>query len=300
MYFIFSIINAELRKGFYFSKYIYIFDLKKYDLNIFDEPGGKSRLPNIELNHIWTVVDKPTYDAIKNSDFIKSFAYSYEQSNSADGQTGWQGFYIRGKHTFLEIFYPQERYKSTGLSGIGLGFDKQGSLKEFFMSSFRTQFSNAQLATFKRDDVPWFDYIAVDGSYFGEGHSFWVMEYSSNYFKDNNHDISREHYNASSFDADKPLVDITGFSLALNPIDQKTLISYLTGVGMHTTGKNEFTTDGGIRVKITDESETQKGIYNITFSLSKTIVPSHIVRLGNSEILLDINEVTWKFYRNEF
>jgi hypothetical protein len=126
------------------------------------------------------------------------------------------------------------------------------------------------------------------------------MEYSSNYFKDKNHDISRQHYNASSFDADKPLVDITGFSLALNPLDQKTLISYLTSVGMYTTGKNEFTTHGGVNVKITDESKTQKGIYNITLSLSQVIDPAHIMLFGNSAIVLDKKEATWVFKRSDF
>lgn len=250
-------------------------------------------MPSIELNHIYTVVNRPTYDAIKNSEFIKEFAHTYEQRNSADGQIGWEGFYIRGKHTFIELFYPQERYKNIGISGIGLGFDHKGSLKECF-KSFQKKFSNAQYESFTRNGEAWFNYIAVNGSYYGEGHSLWIMEYSPDSFKENKENISRQHYNATAYEPTKSLQDITGFSIALKPEDQKTLTSYLKQSGMTAVKPNVFINNAGIRIEISNESATEKGIYKINLLLNKTSA-IHFIQLGNSQLKIEGKHATWQF-----
>jgi hypothetical protein len=248
----------------------------------------------IELNHIWTVVNNPTYEAIKNSPFIKELAYGYEQANTADAQIGWEGFYIRGKHTFIELFYPQERYKNEGLSGIGLGFDQLGSLKDFF-KSFQKKFPTALYESFTRKGAPWFDYVAVNGSYYGEGHSLWIMEYAPDYFQENKQDVSREHYNRASFDPAKLLQDITGFSIALNPADQETLASYLTQCGMSKETPHVFKNASGVRIEITDESTSQKGIYKIDLLLNKALPVLESMQLGNSQIEIEGNRAFWHF-----
>ncbi|MGV3610702.1 MAG: DUF5829 family protein [Fluviicola sp.] len=59
--------------------------------------------PSIRLNHLWIALDSTTYQAIRNSDFLKSgFAYSMEKQ-----LTYWEGFYIIGKNTYLELFHPK-------------------------------------------------------------------------------------------------------------------------------------------------------------------------------------------------
>lgn len=245
------------------------------------------------------VVDRLTYEAIKNSEFLRQFVYSYEQRNTADGQIGWEGFYIRGKETFLELFYPQERYEVVGLSGIGLGCDVKGDLRKFFIDYFKKQFPNAHYSTFERQGVPWFDYVSVGGSYYGEGHSFWVMEYAPACFVDNQNDISRAHYNARAFDPKKPLIDITGFSLALNSIDQNTISGYLASTGMSSPRSNIYVNKSGVKIEVAKESKTQKGIYEITFSLTNASFSVDKIMLGNSEIVVNQNKAIWRFFRRE-
>lgn len=254
----------------------------------------KEAMPKIELNHIWTVIDRTTYDAIKEASFMKSFAQCYEQTNTADGQTGWEGFYIRGKNTFIELFYPQERYKKVGLSGIGLGFDQLGSLRQC-LNTFQKTYPKAEYQSFTRKGEPWFDYVSVNGSYYGDGHSLWIMEYSPNYFQENKHDISRQHYNKAAYDPIKHFQDITGFSVALNQADQKTLSDYLTLSGMTRVTPNIFRNAANIEIKIVDESPTQKGICQLNLALNNPFSSSEPLHLGNSVIEFEGTQATWHF-----
>jgi hypothetical protein len=251
-------------------------------------------MPQIELNHIWTVLDKPTYDAIKQASTVNSFANTYEQANTADGEMGWEGFYIRGKNTFIELFYPQERYKKAGLSGIGLGFDKLGNLQECF-KTFQKSYSQAEYQSFTRNGAPWFDYLSVNGSYYGDGHSLWIMEYSPDYFQENKHDVSRQHYNKAAYDPSKHLQDITGFFIALNKKDQKTLKDYLSLSGMKRIESNTFRNAANIEIKILDESPTQKGICEINLLFNDPYPTSEPLHLGNSVIEFSGKTATWLF-----
>lgn len=251
-------------------------------------------MPHIELNHIWSVVNRSTYEFIKNSPFIKELAYCYEQTNAADGQIGWEGFYIRGKHTFIELFYPQERYKAVGLSGVGLGFDQHGNLKNCF-KSFKEKFPKAEYQSFKRNGAAWFDYVAVNGSYYGNGHSLWIMEYSPEYFSENQNDVSREHYNKAAYDPEKLLQDITGLSIALSSQDQEILSSYLIQSGFKKSLGKIFTNSSGINIQILDESSSQKGICQIKLILNRSQSTKQIIQLGDSILEIEGDKATWNF-----
>lgn len=251
-------------------------------------------MPPIELNHIWTVVNKPTYAAIKKSPLIKELAYCYEQANSADGQIGWEGFYIRGKNTFIELFFPQERYKSIGLHGIGLGCDHHGDLKKYF-HSFKNAYPTAEYQAFTRNGEAWFDYVADNGSYYGDGHSLWIMEYSPDYFQENKEDVSREHYNKASYDPHKLLLDVTGITIALKRSDQMTLSAYLVQSGMESAGSNIFKTHSGITITIINESTSQKGISLIQMALNKSMPSTEPLFIGSSRLEYSGHTANWHF-----
>lgn len=247
----------------------------------------------VQLNHIYVVIDKKTYELIKNSDLISSFASTYEQKNFADKQVGWEGFYIRGKNTFIELFYPQERYPTIGISGIGMGVDTKGALNNI-LERMKNEHSDVKKGNFSRNGKLWFEYLAVNDSYFYERNSFWIMEYASECFSENFKDISRAHYNAEKYDPKKPLLDVKGFSIALKPEGMAILSSYLKSSGLFEQDHSYITSENVI-IKLSEEDEHHKGIFQINFSLNNHFKESRSYHLGNSKLTFDGQNGFWTF-----
>lgn len=249
----------------------------------------------VQLNHIYLVVDKETYEIIKNSDFIHSLAFTYEQKSSADKQVGWEGFYMRGKNTFIEFFYPQERYPAVGISGIGMGVDYKGAL-DSIAERLQKDLPNLKKGHFTRNGKSWFEYLAVNDSYFYEKNSFWVMEYATEYFLENSEDISRAHYNAEKYDFNKPFLDIERFAIALKPEGLANLSAYLKILGLSVQGDSYLTSEN-IEIQLLEEDECRKGICQIDFSLREHFLENYSCRLGNSMLTIHGDKGSWIFFK---
>lgn len=249
----------------------------------------------VQLNHIYTVVDKETYENIKQSDLINSLAFAYEQKNFADNQIPWEGFYIRGKNTYLEFFYPQERYPRIGISGIGMGIDTKGGL-DAVLQELRKDHPNAKKGYFSRHGKPWFAYVAVNDSFFFEQHSYWIMEYASEHFSENSDDVSRAHYNEDKYDPKKFLSDIESFSIGLKTEGKCILSSYLKGSGLDVDDFN-YTTLENVVIRLSEETASHKGIFEIEFSLIRPFEDGSF-RIGNSALTLQGKKGTWTFFGN--
>lgn len=250
----------------------------------------------VQLNHLYLVVDEGTYQAIKEAGFIHSLAYTYEQKNKADGEEGWEGFYIRGKNTYIEFFYPQDRYPRVGISGIGLGVDREKDLETAY-DMFKADHPAAQKGHFSRKGKAWFDYVTIKDGYYYDKHSFWIMAYAADCFSENKEDVSRSHYNKDMYNSDKPFLNITGFSIALEPKGLVLLESYLKSVGF---SKNDqgYVTGEGVHIYLREEDETHQGIYEITFTLHPLPNPVMKLDLGSSQLKIDHDKATWSFFKN--
>lgn len=249
----------------------------------------------VQLNHIYLVIDQKTYDAIIKSDLLQLLAYTYEEKNFADAQIGWQGFYIRGKNTFIEIFSPQPRFPNVGIAGIGMGVDRKGDLNQVF-EAFKTDYSEAKKGIFTRSKKRWFEYVAVDGSYFYEKHSFWIMEYASDCFKDDVSDVSRARYNIEKYDPTKPFLDIERVSLALKQSALDKLSQLLQTSGLSLQGLTCSTSEN-IEICLVEEDESRKGIFQIDFSLTENFQEDNFqLNIGNSVIELYGKKGRWIFH----
>jgi hypothetical protein len=259
----------------------------------FENP--KVLMETVQLNHIYLVVDKETYESIKRSELIKSLVCAYEQKNSADNQVAWEGLYIRGKDTYVEFFYPQERYPKIGISGIGMGIDSKGGL-DAILERMKEDHPKMTKGWFRHNGKPWFEYIAVNDSYFFESNSYWIMEYASEHFSVNPNNVSRAHYNEKKYDPIKPFLNIEGFSIALKPEGLEILSSYLKSSGLN-AHDHIYSTSENVGIELSEEDETHKGIYQINFSLNQYFQDgSH--RIGNSILILEGKKGIWTFFAN--
>ncbi len=247
-------------------------------------------MQDVQLNHIYLVVDRKTYESIKNSDFIHSLVCTYEQKNSADGEVEWEGFYMRGKKTFIELFCPQERYPAIGIAGIGLGVDVRGALDLLL-----EKVPHFKKGTFSREGKPWFSFLTVEDIYFYEHNACWVMEYAPEYFPEEPADVSRVRYNADRYDPNKPFLDIDGFSIALKPEGLELLSSCLNNFGLK-AADGSYETSEKIEIRLSEESCEQKGIYQIDFSLRDACLDGYSGRLGNSLLTIRGDRASWIFF----
>lgn len=247
----------------------------------------------VQLNHIYLVVDKETYESIKGSELINSLGFTYEQKNSADNQVSWEGFYIRGKDTYVEFFYPQERYPRIGIAGIGMGVDCKGDL-DAISERLKKDHSKTIKGCFSRNGKPWFEYVAVDDSYFFERNSYWIMEYASEHFSVNPNDVSRAHYNEEKYDPIKPFLNVEGVSVALKPEGLEILSSYLKSSGLKAQN-HRYSTSENVEIELSEEDEVHKGIYQISFSLNQYFQDG-TYRIGNSTLILQGKKGIWTFF----
>lgn len=259
---------------------------------IFGQVSPKVLMQTVQLNHIYLVVDRETYESIKSSDLIASLAFTYEQKNSADNEGWWEGFYLRGKNTYIEFFYPQERYPKLYTFGIGMGVDRQGALDEV-SERLKKDHPATQKGHFSRNGNPWFEYVAVNDSYFFERNSYWIMEYASAYFSENSKDVSRAHYNEGKYDPEKPFLNVEGLSIALPSEPREVLSSYLISSGL-SGHENVYSTSEHVKIELSEESERHQGIYQIHFSLNRWF-PEGSYQIGNSLLILQGKKGIWTF-----
>ena len=181
-----------------------------------------------------------------------------------------------------------------GISGIALGTQTLGHLQGV-LQAFSSSYPSAQIGNFSRSGRSWFDYVCVEDSFFQEKHSFWIMEYSPNCFDENKQDISPLHYNANRFDPTRPFVDVTDFSIALNPIGLAKLTSYLSICDLVRLEEFCFQTRAGIKIHLSEETSERKGIFRICFSLSDGILNSISLSMGRSNLEIENQQGEWHF-----
>jgi hypothetical protein len=138
---------------------------------------AQDKKPEVHLNHAFIVPDVETYEAIRNSEFVKQFAVWEERTTHRKDIT-YTGFYLYGRHTYFEFLKPDER-TPIGTSKIAFGVDRSGDLdllqKRAEAAGIKTEI-NTITRSFNGKDVDWFrslDRKDEGGSILG----IWTLEY---------------------------------------------------------------------------------------------------------------------------
>src|ERR1700722_8602123 len=85
-------------------------------------------LPIVSFSHFYVDLDKDTYRALQESPEMLSFA-DHELAHKNDGHSEYTGFYIRGRHTYMEFFGdPVPEGDRVGNVGMGLWVEKTGAV----------------------------------------------------------------------------------------------------------------------------------------------------------------------------
>jgi hypothetical protein len=222
-----------------------------------------AQLSPVFLSHVYVVIDRVSYDAIRHSKEIRALA-SVEEKTLAVGKAEWTAFFITGRQTVIEILAAGPRPSGgewrLGQSGIGLAnVDADGMahtekrLRTLFGDKVRVRADTRKTSA---GDVPWFPEIVVEGSE-SDALSTWFTEVHPGYFvarypaPNNGRSPNRDEWFATAFLADHLLDDVVGLTVALNPAESAVLIDELKVAGWMMHQWDDKTVMSGPDVAIT-------------------------------------------------
>lgn len=132
---------------------------------------------DVHLNHAFIVPDAETYEAIRNSEFVKQFAVWEERTTKRKDIT-YTGFYLYGRHTYFEFLKPDDP-DSVGSANIMFGVDRTGDL-ELLQKCAEAAGVKTEIKTLTRGfngkDVDWFHALDRKDPH-GPSIGMYTMEY---------------------------------------------------------------------------------------------------------------------------
>jgi hypothetical protein len=142
------------------------------------------------LNHVYVVLDAPTYAAIRDSSELS------ELLGRADGglpdyappAPDADRLFFRGRKTYLEFFAPDNRFdEPVGKAGLALGHDDPSRFDalERDWRVFCGEKARRTSVSFRRVEpaVPWYDALQCDDTAAGPTLSVWAMVYRPEFYR---------------------------------------------------------------------------------------------------------------------
>jgi hypothetical protein len=255
------------------------------------------RIPPVYLSHFSVVLDKPTYHALQGSSRIKSFADT-EVTRTQEGGSEYSGFYIRGHHTYIEIFGdPVPEGEHMGHVGLGLAVERSGdtrvvaeNLRTVFGEKVRIHSATHSAGT---STVPWYTATYIDDTDDGSMLFGWVAEIDPGYLAAMHPHapipapLSREQYLSWDFKADRLLDDVVGLKFALASPELAQLSQELKIVGWNLQSARDgfIATGPDIRIAATLARGTG-GLQQVDLRLLRP-VPKQDTSLGTAHLTLE-------------
>jgi hypothetical protein len=125
----------------------------------------RARPAPVFLNHVYWVVDRATYEALKAEPFLRELAVVEERTTQRSDRS-YTGLYLYGRRTYIEFLAADESAGFVaGQSGIALGIERAGWTDALAVELHRKGFpSSRQAITRAQGDaqVPWFAMLAFE------------------------------------------------------------------------------------------------------------------------------------------
>lgn len=271
---------------------------------------AQGKKPEVHLNHAFIVPDAETYEAIRNSGFVKQFAVWEERTTHRKDIT-YTGFYLYGRHTYFEFLRPEDP-KAIGGSDIAFGVDRSGDIdllqKRAEVAGIKTEIQPITRA-FNGKDVGWFRSLKRKD----EGApslGIWTLEYQPTFLNEWNpasmriNSVRREDVLARYATAvkqkqqEKAVADVVDIWVALPAasVAESLRECGVLGLKVSRPGKEATCSDGQTSIHLT-ESSTALGIAAIRFALAKDAGQSKH-QLGHTTLEIKGRFAVWSFTPN--
>lgn len=239
------------------------------------------------LNHLYWVVDRATYDALKAEPFLRELAVVEERTTKRN-DTSYTGLYLYGKRTYLEFLAADEAAGfAAGQSGIALGLERAGGSDVLAVELHRQGFpSQKQAITRAQGDaqVPWFTMLGLElppGPL-----SLFTLEYSTRFLGQWRPDLpavppstaraavlARYAQAVGQDPAQTLLGDVRAVRLALDEAQRTRFVGVMTALGYEPTtvvDGNKLLAGPGLRLFV-NASPSAGGISACEFTLAREV-----------------------------
>ena len=218
------------------------------------------KLPQVNFNHFYLVIDSSDLSAIQNSTFINNeFAATITRTTKAENSLTWTGTYMQGVDNYFEIFDSSGVAGPLGNAGVGLSVDGIGEIKmldSILAKKYKTDiYLREKQYTDKK--IPWFVSLGIiDSAFDSISHiAFWVMEYKKEYFdynhlKYDNKKLTRINYlhEYEKERKNKILKRFTGITFKATEEEQNVFSNFLLSCGFKKINTNSFISPENFRI----------------------------------------------------
>jgi len=255
--------------------------------------------PPVYLNHLYLVLDEPTYNDITNSEFLRNELANFDvRTTVANGGESWTGAYVHGEHTYIELFAAGNNSRFTlGQCGIAFGVEQPGG-NEFFYQRLKDRFpdkarTGLRTKSINEKDVPWFYSTGVRFEDEKSKFTPWLMEYHKDYLKASYPDlkpeengITRQKYQARKFKADRLFRDVREVTIALNETEASLFLKELEAFDYRVKREQEKTSCEGPDIKFIVVPNTKvNGIIKLGIELLREKQGRKVYQFGAQSIL---------------
>ena len=263
--------------------------------------AGMARADPVYFNHAMIVVDPETYAALVADPFLgKEFARAETRNTAVDGGgTGWHGFYVYGRSTYLEFMPAGESVvgkAAPGSAALGMWIDRQAALASFLAPLEREVGAKMVLHTRTRRvanaDIPWFVYTDfADPKLSPDSSDTWLMSPYPDYLARTHPDdpprgeaISRRSHEAYRYDPRRMLRDVVAIRLVASATEVRRMAAefraYGETVSHHGRGVRVRTPDCTIELAPARPGEGYST--TVTFALNSGAHPKRSQRIGHT------------------
>lgn len=263
----------------------------------------------VHLNHAYITPDAETYEAIRNSDFVKQFAV-WEERTTHRKDMSYTGFYLYGRNTYFEFLKPSDAGKGEG-SQIALGVDVAGGL-ETLQKRAQAAGMKTEILPITRDfngkDVAWFKMLQRTDKE-GPSVGIWTLEYEPTFLTewnprtDKKGGIRREDVLTRYAEVvnQKPEEKMMGdiktvfIEVPANAVAQSMNECKVLGLEVSQTETNVICSKSDFAIRINSRGGTP-GVSAIIFQLEKSAKPNHY-DIGKSRLVVVGHKAIWIFNR---
>ena len=259
------------------------------------------------LNHFYLTLDKPTFQAVKAQDWLRTALAPFEERTTKRNDTTYAGIYFYGRSTYFEFFEEgSEPGKVKGASGIAFGVETAGAARQL-----AAVLPDQTLITRQVDgvDAPWFHSASPPGLKREDFFRPWVMEYHADFLKqwhpalppENPSPLRRravlDRYVAKIGEShhrnDFLLKDVAAIDMSLPADTAARFTKLLEALDYQLNGG----TATGPEIRITVASKRPPhGIRSVTFSLQRSVPSDFDLAIGSSSLTLSARgHAVWTF-----
>jgi hypothetical protein len=259
------------------------------------ETEDSPQLHPVELNHIYLILDSPTFQEVRQDPEIQrlfsSFDNTMETSQGAYTHLMWPGLL-----TYIELFEAVgSRAERGGHGAVALGVLRTGDL-----DTVQNRLEAAVGERVKRETVsgrrPWFDWVGLE-SESRPALTRWVQEYRPEHLEirglepDTEGAVSRLRYwdSIRAGEANTSVLeDVVGVSVASSPEEIEDLRQVLLACGFEETRTSDAWrwTRGEFEVDATEVDDSGSRIRRVRMKLTRVLPEPIDLEVGGTRLLL--------------